>query len=95
MLNFIKNLALEAGTLAMKRRKSLSLSGLHFKNAKDLVTDVDREVEQFIRSAVEAKYPDHAFLGEEGGLDDHNNSEYLWIVDPIDGTTSYVHDSPM
>ena len=95
MLNFIKNLALEAGALAMKRRKSLSISGLHFKNAKDLVTDVDREVEQFIRSAVEAKYPDHAFLGEEGGLEDHNHSEYLWIVDPIDGTTSYVHDSPM
>lgn len=95
MLKFIENLAAEAGKLAMERRKTLSLSGLHFKNAKDLVTDADREVEEFIRSAIAEKFPGHAVLGEEGGLEEHSGSEYLWIIDPIDGTTSYVHDSPM
>jgi len=95
MLNFIENLAKEAGALALKRRKKLALSELHFKNDKDLVTDVDRDVETFIRGAIAAKFPDHAVLGEECGLDSHTESEYLWIIDPIDGTTSYVHDTPM
>ena len=45
---------------------------------------------QVIRSA----YPDHAVLGEEGGVSGNQQSEYLWVVDPIDGTTNFAHSYP-
>ncbi len=98
MLKFIENLAKSAGNMALEERKHFSSDEIHFKNAKDLVTDVDRKVEQFIRGEIAAVYPDHAILGEEGGTVNPGKQappEYLWIIDPIDGTTSFVHGSPM
>ena len=95
MLKFIENLAETAGKMALEERKHFSSDEIHFKNAKDLVTDVDRKVEQFIRGEIAAAYPDHAVLGEEGGTTNTGKSEYLWVIDPIDGTTSFVHGSPM
>lgn len=95
MLKFIENLAKAAGIMAMEERKHFSDSEIHFKNPRDLVTDVDRKVEQFIRGEIAAVYPGHAILGEEGGTSSTGDSEYLWIIDPIDGTTSFVHGSPM
>lgn len=95
MLKFMENLAKKAGDMALEERKHFSREEIHFKNPKDLVTDVDRKVEQFIRAEIEAAYPDHAILGEEGGTTNEGKSEYLWIIDPIDGTTSFVHGSPM
>lgn len=79
----------------MEMRKTLSAGNLHFKNEKDLVTDVDRQVEIFIKSRIAERFPAHAILAEESGMTDGHESEFLWIIDPIDGTTSFVHDSPM
>ncbi len=95
MLKFIENLAKTAGIMAMEERNHFSESEIHFKNPKDLVTDVDRKIEEFIRKEISAVYPDHAILGEEGGTTDSGKSEYLWIIDPIDGTTSFVHGAPL
>ncbi len=41
-----------------------------------------------------AAFPDHAILGEEGGVSGNPQSEYLWVVDPIDGTTNFAHSYP-
>lgn len=70
----------------------------------DLVTEVDKGSENLIRSLIMTHFPDHAFLGEEGvepgpeasaaALDSVKDAEYLWIVDPIDGTTNFVHGFP-
>lgn len=64
------------------------------KADKSPVTVADVETEKVIRSVVAAKFPDHGFYGEEtgsSGLD----AEYLWIVDPIDGTKAFVREYPM
>lgn len=60
----------------------------------DYVTDIDVESERRIVAAIHAKYPDHAILAEESGLTD-KESDYKWVIDPIDGTTNYVHNFPM
>lgn len=70
----------------------------------DLVTEVDKGSERLIRNLIATHFPQHSFLGEEGvepgpeasakALEEVGNAEYLWIVDPIDGTTNFVHGFP-
>lgn len=62
------------------------------QNPNDLVTDVDRETENYIFDRIEAAYPEHTIIGEEGhGKDVDDTSGVLWIIDPIDGTLNFVH----
>jgi len=71
---------------------------------QDLVTEVDKGAEQMIRKLILTHFPNHAILGEEGvepgpeasaqALKESLQEEYLWIVDPLDGTTNYVHGYP-
>ncbi|SFF02101.1 myo-inositol-1(or 4)-monophosphatase [Paenibacillus algorifonticola] len=73
-------------------------------SSHDLVTEVDKGSEQLIKKLVLTHFPHHSFLGEEGvepgpeasaqALADKSEAEYLWIVDPIDGTTNFVHGFP-
>lgn len=70
----------------------------------DLVTEVDKGAETLIRNLILTHFPQHSFLGEEGvepgpmasvkALDDHSNADYLWLVDPLDGTTNFIHGFP-
>jgi myo-inositol-1(or 4)-monophosphatase len=60
-----------------------------------MVTDVDIAAEHIMRQTISAAYPGHAILGEEGGLSGRKRAKYLWILDPIDGTTNYVHGVPL
>lgn len=70
----------------------------------DIVTEVDKGTERLIRKLIATHFPTHAFLGEEGvtagaaasiqALDAVLDQEYIWIVDPIDGTTNFVHEFP-
>lgn len=61
-------------------------------DANDLVTDIDREIEQFFISRIRRDFPDHRILGEEGFGDQVESSEgVIWILDPIDGTMNFVH----
>jgi myo-inositol-1(or 4)-monophosphatase len=61
-------------------------------NANDLVTNIDREVEQFFIKKVREKFPDHKILGEEGFGDDLKSLDgIVWLLDPIDGTMNFVH----
>jgi fructose-1,6-bisphosphatase/inositol monophosphatase family enzyme len=66
------------------------------KDHKDFVTDVDQAAEQAIIEVLSKAYPDHAFLGEESGAsaNAHDEAEYTWIIDPIDGTTNFMHGFP-
>lgn len=73
-------------------------------SAQDLVTEVDKGAEQLIRRLITTYFPDHAILGEEGvapgaeaskeAIERMKDEEYLWIIDPIDGTTNFVHGFP-
>jgi myo-inositol-1(or 4)-monophosphatase len=71
------------------------------KGPKDLVTDVDLAAQQVIEQTIKSVFPDHAFLGEEGNRHPTDGAtswiaaqENCWIVDPLDGTTNYVHQLP-
>ena len=93
MIEFAKNLAVNAGTLALSERRNMDAANIHRKsNVRDLVTDTDRHVENFIVNAIKNRFPDHDIYGEETGSDRHG-SDYCWIIDPIDGTSSFVHNS--
>lgn len=63
------------------------------KDDKSFVTKADREAEDAILAVLRAKFPDHSFLGEETG-ETGSKSEYLWVVDPIDGTANFVNGLP-
>ncbi|MDO3676811.1 inositol monophosphatase family protein [Paenibacillus ehimensis] len=102
-LDFAKRIALDAGALIKSK-----LDAPYVTNEKsssfDLVTEVDRAAEQLIRQRITEQYPGHAFLGEEesfeeaggigGELDKVYRVPFLWIVDPIDGTSNFVHQIP-
>ncbi|MDH5432397.1 MAG: inositol monophosphatase [Gammaproteobacteria bacterium] len=62
------------------------------KSKNDYVTNIDVLAEQLIIDTISHSYSDHAFLGEESGVS--GESEYQWIIDPIDGTTNFIHKVP-
>ncbi|KAL6561861.1 Phosphatase impl1, chloroplastic [Orobanche gracilis] len=64
------------------------------KGLTDLVTETDKDSEAAILGVVRENFPDHLILGEEGGLIGDSSSDYLWCIDPIDGTTNFAHCYP-
>ena len=101
MLNTAIKAARRAGSII--NRASLDLERLQVarKGPKDYVTEVDQAVENAIIDILRTAYPDHAFLGEETGShagSERNGSsqpEYEWIIDPLDGTTNFIHGFPV
>lgn len=74
--------------------KNLTQSSIEVKvklNHSDLVTIVDREVERFLVDQIRTRYPDHSIVGEENINNILSESGYMWIVDPIDGTTNLIN----
>jgi len=65
------------------------------KGEVDLVTQVDLALERMIVEAIHDRYPEHGVLGEEGEGEEGQDAEYAWLVDPLDGTTNYVHGYPV
>lgn len=64
------------------------------KGVHDLVTDADLASESAVRSVIGGQYPEHGILGEEAAAAEQLDREYCWVVDPLDGTTNYVHGFP-
>ncbi len=91
LLQLALSCARTAGELSLKRMKEPFL--VEYKtSASDLVTAVDKEVEQAVVQAILRQYPDHGILGEESTFQgDPKQFDTLWIIDPIDGTTNFVH----
>jgi histidinol-phosphatase len=88
--------ALEAARAAadVVRRYYRSNLAITIKADKSPVTEADVEAEKVIRGIITARFPDHGFYGEETGSS-ALDAEYLWLVDPIDGTKSFVREYPM
>jgi len=92
-LDVAARVAQQAGRLQAKyagRPKTIDTK----RSAIDLVTEVDRASEKMIHRAIMARFPDHGFQGEEATRT-NPDSPYRWIVDPLDGTTNFVHGMPM
>ncbi|MBN1817185.1 MAG: inositol monophosphatase [Sedimentisphaerales bacterium] len=92
MEQFLKEIILEAGQMTLDFRARLDKLAVRRKMDKDLVSEADVAVEDFLVSRIQKRYPDHAIFGEESGQ--HTGGQYRWIIDPIDGTTSFVHGQP-
>ncbi len=94
MLNIAVRAARRAGSII--NRASLDSGGLQVKSkrANDFVTEIDRAAEAAIIEVVQKSYPDHAILGEESGASGSEKHEYRWIIDPLDGTTNFIHGFP-
>jgi histidinol-phosphatase len=88
--------ALEAARAATEvvRRYYRSNLAVTLKADKSPVTEADVETEKTIRGIIAARFPDHGFYGEETGSS-ALDAEYLWLVDPIDGTKAFVREYPM
>src|SRR3989338_8718498 len=82
-----------AGKLLMASYGKLKSRQIHTKSKNDFVTEVDKRSERSIVSTIRRHFPSHAILGEEGGASP--GREALWIIDPLDGTSNYIHLFPM
>jgi myo-inositol-1(or 4)-monophosphatase len=93
MIQFLKKIAMDAGRICLEGSEGLSAADVEFKNPRDLVTVIDKKVENYIIAEIKKVYPDHGIIGEETGRTE-TVSDCWWIIDPIDGTTSFVHGQP-
>ena len=94
MEKFIQRIVRKAGEAVLKR---FGKEGVHYiksKRAWDIVTKADLLSERIIVSAILGKYPEHGIISEERGRI-NDGAEYVWIIDPIDGTLNYVRNVPM
>jgi histidinol-phosphatase len=89
--------ATETAYMAGKLTLSYFQSDVHpeFKSDNSPVTIADREVESFIRSRIENRFPRHSIVGEEFGENAFMDSEFRWFIDPIDGTKSFIRGVPL
>jgi myo-inositol-1(or 4)-monophosphatase len=92
MINFAITIARQAGAIlryGVERERQVESKG-----HADVVTDIDKASEALLVSAIRERYPDHAIVAEEGSNSD-GQSEYTWLIDPLDGTLNYLHGLPI
>lgn len=92
-LNTAVKAARKAGEIAVRAQKRLDELEVREKARNEFVTQVDQAAEQAIIATIRERYPDHAILAEESGAS--GQGEFTWIIDPLDGTTNYVHGFPV
>lgn len=94
MLNIGIRAARAAGNVITRNMDRVDTLQIDEKGRNDFVSDVDRAAETEIVNVLKKAYPDHSILGEESGLIGAADAEYQWIVDPLDGTTNFLHGYP-
>lgn len=93
VLNIARRTAISAGKIILRYYENLDRITVNSKRANDLVSDVDLQVEQEIIQSLRRSYPEHAILSEESGTL-AGDAEHQWLIDPLDGTTNYLHGLP-
>jgi myo-inositol-1(or 4)-monophosphatase len=92
MLNIAVKAARRAGNIINRASRNLDAIAVREKAVNDFVSEVDREAEQAVIRTLREAYPSHSILAEESGAS--GESEYQWIIDPLDGTTNFIHGFP-
>lgn len=92
MLNTAVKAARRAGAIINRASLEIDLLNVRSKRENDFVSEVDHAAEQAIIETLLHAYPKHAILAEESGVT--GESEYLWVIDPLDGTTNFLHGFP-
>jgi myo-inositol-1(or 4)-monophosphatase len=95
MLNTAVKAARKAGAIINRASLDVDLVQVSSKGRSDFVTEVDRAAEEAIIATLRTAYPQHGILAEESGASNPDGSdEYTWIIDPLDGTTNFIHGFP-
>lgn len=92
-LNVAIKAAREAGKIINRASLDIGALKIEHKDTNDFVSEVDRGAEQAIINILKDAYPNHGFFGEESGKT-NSESESIWIIDPLDGTTNFLHGFP-
>jgi len=96
MLNIAVRAARSAGAIINKASLDLDILKVNTKSPNDFVTEVDQMAEQAIIETLLTAYPGHGILAEESGREHGaRHSEFVWIIDPLDGTTNFIHGFPV
>jgi myo-inositol-1(or 4)-monophosphatase len=93
MVNIAIRAARRAGSVMIRQLNQLEAIEVTEKGRNDFVSEVDRRAEAAIIEVIKDHYPDHAILAEESGA--QGDHEYQWIIDPLDGTTNFLHGFPV
>ncbi|BBO20784.1 inositol monophosphatase [Candidatus Desulfobacillus denitrificans] len=91
-LNIAVKAARRAGGIINRASRDVEQIKVSAKRDKDFVTEVDKAAEEAIIGVLHEAYPDHAILAEESGAS--GDSDFVWIIDPLDGTTNFIHGFP-
>ena len=96
MLNIALTAARKAGQLILRASEELDMVRVEEKGKNDFVSEVDRRAEDEIIYHLQKAYPAHSIQGEEGGLREGRDGpgDYIWVIDPIDGTTNFLRGIP-
>lgn len=96
MVNVAIKAARTAGSIINRAALDIESVRISQKKANDFVTEVDKAAEQAIIETLLSAYPGHGILAEESGSEyGARDSEYVWIIDPLDGTTNFIHGLPV
>lgn len=93
-LNIALRAARSAGEVIRRAGDDLGALKVETKAVNDFVTEVDYASEKRIVETLQRAYPDHAFLCEESGRSGNTDAEWEWVIDPLDGTTNFIHGIP-
>jgi myo-inositol-1(or 4)-monophosphatase len=94
MVNTAVRAAREAGNIIVRQLDRMDRVQVTAKGVNDFVSDVDRKAEDAIVRVLSAAYPSHSILAEESGRVEGSDAEHVWIIDPLDGTTNFLHQIP-
>lgn len=92
LVQIATNAARRAGELILRSLERAGGVAVSEKSRNDFVSEVDRAAEQAIIATIRKAYPDHGILAEESGS--QAGGDYTWVIDPLDGTTNYLHGFP-
>jgi len=92
LLNIAIRAARRAGDLIVRNVDRVPSLDVRSKSRNDFVSEIDQAAERDIIETIRRSHPDHGFLGEESGRS--GGDEFLWIIDPLDGTTNFLHGFP-
>lgn len=83
--------ARKASEVITRGWRDIDIIRVEEKSKNDYVTTIDRAAEEILVEEISARFPDHSFIGEEFGQKGPKDAEVVWIIDPLDGTTNFVH----
>ncbi len=93
IVNIAVKAARRAGSIIVRHVGRVNASDISVKGYNDYVTEVDRQAESAIVETIRHAYPGHGILAEESGA--HGTGDHVWVIDPLDGTTNFMHGFPV